>query len=93
MHKLLARIARHALCTAIITGSALVSNASYAVPLKSQPQAPVFTRNCAMRLRCIANFCARSGRCSLGSHIQVTGCLLHLQERSTAARELPSRCS
>ncbi|MGO9171301.1 MAG: hypothetical protein ACLP7P_04970 [Rhodomicrobium sp.] len=46
-----------------------------------QPRPRVFAPNCAIRPRCPVNVCARTGRCLLGNHSVITGCLIYFCQR------------
>jgi hypothetical protein len=76
MHCLLAKLAKRAFCVGIFAGILLQAETAYAAP-RPQPQPPIFTPRCAARPPCIANVCLRSGRCTLGSNIQMVGCLIY----------------
>jgi len=76
MHKLVPRTVQAILCGLAITSSVFV-DAGGAAPFSTQPKPPVFTPACAVRPKCIIHICVRSGRCSLGSHTQMSGCLFY----------------
>ncbi len=64
------------LLTAMLAGSVSLWTASYAASnVQSPPK--IVAPACAVRPACASNICLRNGRCTAGSTIQASGCLVY----------------
>jgi hypothetical protein len=83
MYRFVTRAAKISLCATAIAGSLLAAGMAAAAPQTQAQQPRVFAPHCAARPRCVSNVCARSGRCLLGNHVVMSGCLIYTCTRGT----------